>query len=677
MTNPHFPKLFEPLDLGFTTLKNRVLMGSMHTGLEEEKNSFERLAKFYEERAKGGVGLMVTGGFSPNFSGKLIPGGTKLSNKKEAKQHELITNAVHDAGGKILFQILHAGRYGYHPFAVAPSRIKSPISPFKPWALTRWGIRRTIKQFARCAALAQSAGYDGVEIMGSEGYLLNQFIVKHTNKRTDSWGGDYQNRIRFPLEIVKAVREACGENFIIIFRISLLDLIQQGSSWDEVITLARALEKAGVTLLNTGIGWHEARIPTIGTMVPRAEFTSLTKKLKQAVSIPVITSNRINNPELIEKLLAEDTADMVSMARPFLADENFIKKAAKNESGSINTCIACNQACLDHVFKRQVASCLVNPRAAHETILHYPATTNKKRIAVIGAGPAGMAFASTAAERGHHITLFEADDKIGGQFNISKDIPGKEEFSETLRYYNNRLNHFNVDIKLNHKATAKELMTQQFDEIVLATGILPREVDIEGIDHPKVMSYLDVLKHKKPVGQRVAIIGAGGIGFDTATYLAEPSNHSACEKENFAKEWGFDLSTHVRGGVENIQREAPKQTREIYLLQRKKTKLGASLGKTTGWIHRLNLRHYQVKMLNDIEYRKIDDKGLHITIQEKPELLEVDNIIICAGQEPLRDLFDELKESQQSIHLIGGAQKAVELDAKRAIKQACELAAVI
>ncbi len=668
--NTPFKALFQPLDLGFTQLKNRVLMGSMHTGLEEDKGSLQRLAEFYRERALGGAGLIVTGGFAPNRSGRLAPFSAKLTNSKEQLQHEIVTHTVHEAGGKIALQMLHAGRYGYHPFIVAPSGIKSPISPFKPWVMSKRRIHKTIKHFARCARLAQSAGYDGVEIMGSEGYLLNQFIVTHTNNRQDEWGGSYSNRIRFPVEVVRSVREAVGEHFIIIYRLSMLDLIAEGSSWEEVVTLAKAIEQAGATIINTGIGWHEARIPTIATMVPSGAFTSITKHLKPEINIPVITSNRINTPELANQIIESGGADLVSMARPFLADPQFVEKAKLGESKAINVCIACNQACLDQIFDHKTASCLVNPRACNEIELVYQTAHYPKSIAVVGSGPAGLAFAAVAAERGHKVTVFEKSNQLGGQFNLAKCIPGKEEYQHTLTYFNYQLAKYNVDILLNTEGTVELL--KPFDEVVLATGIIPRVPNIQGIEHEKVLSYIDVITKKKKVGQRVAIIGAGGIGFDVAEFLTHEHLTSV---EEFHDEWGIDVTGEHRGGLKAPNISA--SPREVYLLQRKKEKMGKRLGKTTGWIHRLSLKHKHVKMMSGVSYDLIDDEGLHLHIDEKPVVLPVDNIVICAGQEELKNLFEPLKETGKTVHLIGGAYKALELDARHAIDQACRLAALI
>jgi 2,4-dienoyl-CoA reductase (NADPH2) len=664
-----FSPLFQPLDLGFTQLKNRILMGSMHTGLEEDK-SLDRLAQFYRERALGGVGLMVTGGFAPNRAGRLAPFSAKLTHSNEQHKHELVTQAVHEAGGKIALQILHAGRYGYHPFIVAPSGTKSPISPFKPWVMSQSRIKKTIQHFVRCARLAQRAGYDGVEIMGSEGYLINQFIVAHTNQRQDEWGGSYSNRIRFPIEIIRSIRQAIGPHFIIIYRLSMLDLIAKGSSWEEVVILAKAIEAAGATIINTGIGWHEARIPTIATMVPAGAFTLITQHLKSEITIPIITSNRINTPELACELIETGVADMVSMARPFLADPHFAEKARLGESKAINVCIACNQACLDRVFVNKTASCLVNPRACNETELVYETTSHPKSIAVVGSGPAGLAFASLAAERGHKVTLFEQNEVLGGQFNLAKRIPGKEEFQHTLTYFQYQLEKFKVTIHLNSRATVESL--SGFDKIILATGIKPRTPDIKGIDNPKVVSYIDVITKKKEVGARVAIIGAGGIGFDVAEFLTTEPTVNANE---FYDEWGIDIHGEHRGGLK--QAKVAPSLRQVYLLQRKKEKPGQRLGKTTGWIHRLSLKHKHVKMLSGVDYEQIDDLGLHIRMDEKTEILAVDTIVICAGQTELNELFAPLKQLGKSVHLIGGAYKALELDARHAIDQAARLAALI
>jgi 2,4-dienoyl-CoA reductase (NADPH2) len=669
--NSHYPKLFEPLDLGFTTLKNRILMGSMHTGLEEEKNGFEKMAAFYGERAKGGVGLIVTGGIAPNIAGWVGPFSSTMSNSRTAIKHKVITEAVHKSGSKICMQILHAGRYGYSPLCVAPTALKSPISMFKPWALSSSGVEKTINDYADCAKYAQQAGYDGVEVMGSEGYLINQFIAARTNKRKDEWGGSYENRIKFPIEIVKRIRNTVGENFIIIYRLSMMDLVEGGSSWEEVVHLAKEIEKAGATIINTGIGWHEARIPTIATMVPRGAFSFVTKKMMGVVKIPLITTNRINTPEIAEKILEEGCADMVSMARPFLADPEFANKAQDGKSDEINTCIGCNQACLDHIFKRQVASCLVNPRACHETELNYIPTTIPKKIAVIGAGPAGLSAAVTSAKRGHKVTLYDAGNEIGGQFNIAKQIPGKEEFYETLRYYSRQIQLNNISLKLNTTVGSNDL--EGFDEIVVSTGISPRMPKIEGIESIKVLSYIDVLKNKKEVGKRVAIIGAGGIGFDTAEYLTQEGKSTSLDINEFLKEWGVDETNEVRAGVQGIIPKPQPSPRTVYLLQRKETKVGDGLGKTTGWIHRASLKSKRVHMINSVQYEKIDDRGLHILIAGKPQLLEVDTIVVCAGQVSKNELYEPLKAKGKSVHLIGGSFMAGELDAKRAIEQGFKL----
>ncbi|GGW44437.1 NADPH-dependent 2,4-dienoyl-CoA reductase [Arenibacter certesii] len=675
MTN--FPHIFEPLDLGFTTLKNRIIMGSMHTGLEEEKNGFERIANYYAERAKGGVGLIVSGGIAPNVQGWTGPFAARMSTKKHVKHHKIITDAVHKEGGKICMQILHAGRYGYHPFAVAPSAIKSPISPFKPFRLKPSGIKRTIRDFVNSAKLSKLAGYDGVEIMGSEGYLINQFIVERTNKRKDTYGGSYENRMRLPIELVKQTREAVGKEFIIIYRLSMLDLVEKGSSWEEVVALGKEIEIAGATIINTGIGWHEARIPTIATSVPRAAFTWVTKKMKEELSIPLVTSNRINMPETAEKILAEGHADLISMARPFLADSEWVNKAAENKSDEINTCIACNQACLDHVFERKVASCLVNPRACHETELNYLPTEKKKNIAVVGAGPAGLAAATIAAQRGHHVTLFDADKEIGGQFNMAKQIPGKEEFYETIRYFKKQLILQEVTVKLNKMVDAQDLKMGNFDEVIVATGIKPRTPKIEGMDHPMVLSYIDVLKHKKPVGKRVAVIGAGGIGFDVSEYLAHEGESPSLHIDAWLKEWGIDKTMKARSGIEGITAEIDPSPREIFMFKRSKGKFGANLGKTTGWIHRSTLKKKKVQFINNVQYTKIDDDGLHYVQNGSQNVLSVDNVIICAGQLPHAALVAPLEEIGLKVHVVEGADVAVELDAKRAIDQASRLAATI
>uniref|UniRef100_UPI00044ED555 NADPH-dependent 2,4-dienoyl-CoA reductase n=1 Tax=Aeromonas hydrophila TaxID=644 RepID=UPI00044ED555 len=645
-----YPTLLTPLDLGFTQLRNRVLMGSMHTGLEEEKGGFDKLAAFYGERARGGVGLIVTGGIAPNLRGRLVPHGSQLSFPWQVAKHKKVTSAVHQEGGKIALQILHAGRYAYHPFSLAPSALKAPISPFKPRAMSERQIRGTIRDFAATAQLARSAGYDGVEVMGSEGYLINQFICERTNKRTDGWGGSSENRMRFPVEIVRAIRERVGPDFIIIFRLSMLDLVEQGSSLEEVIALGKALEQVGVTLINTGIGWHEARIPTIATSVPRGAFSWVTAELKKHLSVPLITTNRINTPEVAERILAGGEADMVSMARPFLADPEFVIKAAENRADEINTCIACNQACLDHVFKQKRASCLVNPRACFETELTFGRVPQPKKLAVVGAGPAGLAFACYAAERGHQVSLFDQASEIGGQFNFAKQIPGKEEFHETLRYFARRLEKCGVELYLGQRQSAESLLGGGFDEVILATGIRPRTPNIPGIEHAKVMSYLDVLRDHKPVGEKVAVIGAGGIGFDVAEYLVEGKGDRS--RDHWLKEWGIDKQLGERGGLMAPVIDAPE--RQVWLLQRKESKVGDGLGKTTGWIHRTVLKNRKVEMLSGVQYLRIDDEGLHIQVGEQQQCLPVDQVIICAGQEPLKELQAGLQAAGKPVHIIGG-----------------------
>ena len=668
-----YPNLFQPLDLGFTTLRNRVLMGSMHVGLEEAPNGFNRMAAFYAERARGEAGLIVTGGIAPNERGRSAPDGAKMTTMAEAAQHRVITKAVHAEGGKIAMQILHFGRYARQPGLVAPSAVQSPINPFCPHALLGEEIEQTIEDFVTCAALAQDAGYDGVEIMGSEGYLLNEFIVKRTNLRDDEWGGRYENRIRLPVEIVRRVRAKVGPQFIIIYRLSMLDLVEDGSTRAEIIQLGKAVEEAGATLINTGIGWHEARIPTIATSVPRAAYAWVTKLLKGEVGLPLITTNRINTPEVAEQLLTDGYADMISMARPFLADPAFVHKARQGRADEINTCIACNQACLDHTFSGRISSCLVNPRACHETELAIKPAQTKKQIAVVGAGPAGLACAVTAAERGHGVTLFEAANEIGGQFNLAKKIPGKEEFHETLRYFSKKLALVGVTLRLNTRVDAATLDAARFDEIVIATGVTPRQPEIEGLDHPKVRSYLDVLRDEAPVGQVVAIIGAGGIGFDTAAYLVE--RHEAPSPERFYKIWGIDPAYSQAGGLTAPAPEPAK--RQVFLLQRSNRKVGETLGKTTGWIHRAALKAHGVIGINGVCYRRIDDAGLHISVNGADRLIPADTIVICAGQEPLRDLYHDLQQRGLIMHLIGGADEAAELDAKRAINQGTRLAVTL
>lgn len=675
MSRP-YPKLFEPLDLGFTQLKNRVIMGSMHTGLEDRLWNYDKLAAYFAERAKGGVGLIVTGGYAPNLEGTLAPLSSSLTHSLVLPWHRKVTSAVHKEGGKIAMQILHAGRYGYQPLAVSASAIKSPISPFKPRALSTKGVQSQINAYGRCAKLAKKAGYDGVEIMGSEGYFINQFLCTRTNKRTDEWGGSFENRMRLPVEVVKKVREEAGDDFIIIYRLSMIDLVEEGHTWEEVVQLGKAIEAAGASIINTGIGWHEARIPTIVTSVPRAAFTWVTKKFRKEVNIPVVTSNRINTPEKAEEVLANGDADMVSMARPFLADPEFMIKAEANKSDEINTCIACNQACLDHVFKAQRASCLVNPRACFETELVYKRTHKPKNIAVVGAGPAGLAAATTAAKRGHLVTLFDQAHEIGGQFNMAKRVPGKEEFYETLRYYSKQIELNGVRLKLNTRVEAQDLIDGNFHEVILATGVNPRELTFPGADHEKVLSYIDVLRHNKPVGKKVAVIGAGGIGFDISEYLVHNEGESpSLDISLWKKEWGIDKTLKQPGGLAKNGKQTTPPARQIYLCQRKETKVGAGLGKTSGWVHRATLVDKDVEMIAGVTYDKVDDKGLHITVNGQSGVLEVDNVITCAGQTPCRELHEALQTAGVSVHLIGGADVAAELDAKRAIRQGSELAA--
>ncbi|QNS07791.1 NADPH-dependent 2,4-dienoyl-CoA reductase [Streptomyces xanthii] len=666
-----YPHLLAPLDLGFTTLPNRVLMGSMHVGLEEAENGFTRMAAFYAERARGGVGLMVTGGIAPNEAGRPWAGGAKLTTEAEAEQHREVTDAVHAAGGKIAMQILHFGRYAYHEDLVAPSPVQAPISPFPPHELTDAEIEQTVEDFARTAELARAAGYDGVEIMGSEGYLINEFIVAATNHRTDRWGGSYENRVRFPLEIVRRVRERVGSDFIVIYRLSMLDLVPGGSTLEEVVRLAKEIEAAGATIINTGIGWHEARIPTIATSVPRGAYSWVTKKLMGEVSIPLVVVNRINTPEVAEELLADGVADMVSLARPMLADPDFVNKAAEGRSDTINTCIGCNQACLDHTFSGKITSCLVNPRACHETELVLAPTRLKKTVAVVGAGPAGLACAVSAAERGHDVTLLDASGEIGGQLNVARKVPGKEEFDETLRYFRTQLELRGVTVKLNTRVAAEDLTA--YDEVVVATGVSPRTPAIDGVDHPSVVGYLDVLRDGAPVGDRVAIIGAGGIGFDVAEYLTDGGEKASQDPATYFRLWGVDMDYTDRGGLKKAERPAPP--REVHLIQRKTSKVGAGLGKTTGWIHRTELRHRGVTMVAGATYDRIDDAGLHITVDGEQTLVPVDTVVLCAGQEPQRSLYDDLVAAGRTPHLIGGADVAAELDAKRAIKQGTEVAA--
>ena len=674
MSHASFPHLFAPLDLGFTSLKNRVLMGSMHTGLEDRAKDYPKLAAYFAERARGGVGLIVTGGIAPNRAGWVAPLAGKLSAGREVHRHKLVTEAVHAEGGKICMQILHSGRYGYHPLAVSASNLKSPISPFKPWSLSGSGVRGQIKDFVTTAALAREAGYDGVEVMGSEGYLINQFLVQRTNKRKDQWGGSFEQRMQFPLEIIRGIRAKVGPDFIIIYRLSMLDLVPEGSSWDEVVMLAKEVEKAGATIINTGIGWHEARVPTIATMVPRGAFTWVTRKMKGEVSIPLITTNRINDPAQAEAILANGDADMVSMARPLLADAHFVNKARNGQADLINTCIGCNQACLDHVFKGKRATCLVNPQACHETELVFTPALQKRRIAVVGAGPAGLATATVCAERGHEVHLFDKDSQIGGQFNMAKKIPGKEEFYETLRYFKNRIAEVGVNLHLDTQVDAKQLAEGGYDEVIMATGVVPRPLKLAGINHPKVLSYLQVLAHEVPVGNRVAIIGAGGIGFDVAEYLTHDHSQTP-DLASFLTEWGVDHEIQSRGGLQKPV--ASFSPRQIYLLQRKTTGVGRGLGKTTGWIHREALRKKGVEMLGGVEYQGVDDEGLHIVQDGEPRCLEVDHVIVCAGQLSNTLLAEQLKALGVKVHIIGGAKLASELDAKRAIHEGSYLAAAL
>ncbi|GHE60812.1 MULTISPECIES: NADPH-dependent 2,4-dienoyl-CoA reductase [Streptomyces] len=668
-----YPHLLSPLDLGFVTLPNRVLMGSMHVGLEEAEGGFARMAEFYAARARGGVGLIVTGGIAPNEAGRPYEGGAKLTTGAEAEQHRVITEAVHREGGRIALQLLHFGRYAYHQDLVAPSPLQAPISPFVPRELTDAEVEETIEDYVRAARLARRAGYDGVEIMGSEGYLVNEFLAAPTNRRTDRWGGPYENRMRFPVEIVRRVREAVGEDFILVYRLSMLDLVPGGSSPEEVVTLAKAVEAAGATLLNTGIGWHEARIPTIATSVPRGAFTRVTRRLMGQVSVPLVTTNRINTPELAERVLAEGHADMVSMARPFLADPDFVAKAAADAPDTINTCIGCNQACLDHTFSGKITSCLVNPRACHETALVLAPTRRRRRIAVVGAGPAGLACAVSAAERGHEVVLYEAAGEIGGQLNVARKVPGKQEFDETLRYFRTQLRLRGVEVRLNTRAGAGDLA--EYDEVVLATGVLPRVPELPGVDHPSVLGYLDVLREGAPVGERVAILGAGGIGFDVAEFLTDGGEGASSDPDTYFRHWGVDTEHRTPGGLTAPRRPTPPRT--VHLLQRRTTKVGAGLGKTTGWIHRTELRQRGVTMVPGVTYRRIDDAGLHLSVDGADRVLEVDTIVLCTGQEPRRDLYEALLAAGRTAHLIGGADVAAELDAKRAIRQGTELAAAL
>ena len=671
-----YPNLFSPLDLGFTTIKNRAIMGSMHTGLEESENGFERMAAYFRERAEGGVGMIITGGISPNEEGGT---GAKLATAEEAAQHRIVTEAVHevDPDIKICMQILHAGPLAYSANAVAPSPVRSRIAPRTPVELDEAGIEKQLADFANCAARAQEAGYDGVEIIGSAGYLLSTFLVEKTNQRTDQWGGNYENRMRFPVEVVKRVRAAVSDNFIVIFRIAAMDMLQGGMSWDEVVQLGKAIEAAGANIMSTHFTWHESAVPTISTRVPRAAFTGVTGRLAKELNIPTITSNRINTPEVAEQVLARGDANLVSMARVMLADAEFVNKAREGREDEINTCIACNQACLDHTFTGQEVSCLVNPRACHETELRYEPATEQKHIAVVGAGPAGLGYATVAAQRGHQVSLYDAASEIGGQFNLAKRIPGKEEFEETLRYYRRMIEVLGIDLHLDTRVDAAMLKSGGYDEVIIATGISPRVPDIEGIDHSSVASYIDVIRGNVTVGARVALIGAGGIGFDVAELVTHKGESAAVNLDVFAREWGVDFENHPRGGVTGVEPVVEKADREVYLLQRKETPVGRGLGKTTGWTHRMSLARRDVKMINGIEYLKIDDEGLHIAREGIPEVLPVDTVVICAGQEPLRELYDALQDSGISTQLVGGAFEAVELDAKRAINQASYLAAAV
>jgi 2,4-dienoyl-CoA reductase (NADPH2) len=682
MTSPTsaYPHLLSPLDLGFTTIKNRVLMGSMHTGLEDGRD-LSKLAAYFRERAEGDVGLIVTGGFAPNIAGWAKPFAGTLATSGAARRHQVVTQAVHQAGGKIALQILHTGRYAYHPLAVAPSRIQSPISMFKPFALSARGVERQIRAFVNCAVKAREAGYDGVEIMGSEGYFINQFLARHTNKRTDQWGGDYSNRMRLPIEIVERTREAVGKDFIIIYRLSMIDLVPDGSTWDEVVTLGKAIATGGASIINTGIGWHEARVPTIATSVPRRAFTWVTQKMKAelaalGIHIPLVTSNRINTPEVAEAVLADGSADMISMARPLLADPYFVKKAAQGRADEINTCIACNQACLDHIFRNKLTSCLVNPRACHETELVFKPTASKRRVAVVGAGPAGLTAATHLAERGFSVDLFDAADEIGGQLNMAKQVPGKEEFHEMLRYFKRRVELTGVKLHLQTRVDAARL--QGYDEVIVATGVNPRDPKIPGQDHPKVLSYIDVLRHKKPVGKKVAVIGAGGIGFDVAEYLVHDGHSTTLDLQAWKAEWGVTDPALSPGGLSTGKPQVTPPAREVVLLQRKKGKLGAGLGKTTGWIHRSALKMKNVEMVGGVNYERISDEGLLISYGDErkdPTWIACDNVVLCAGQVPLRSLADELSATGRQVHIIGGAFEAGELDAKKAIDQAARLAA--
>ncbi|MCX2967313.1 MULTISPECIES: NADPH-dependent 2,4-dienoyl-CoA reductase [Streptomyces] len=672
---PAYPRLLEPLDLGFTTLPNRVLMGSMHVGLEEAPDGFARMAAFYAERARGGVGLIVTGGIAPNAAGRVTAGAAALTTPAEADRHRVITDAVHRAGGRIAVQLLHAGRYADHPDLVAPSPLRAPISRYTPRELTGDEVEQTIEDYAHAAALAQRAGYDGVEIMGSEGYLINEFTAAPTNRRTDRWGGSFTHRTRFPVEVVRRVRERVGAEFVLVYRLSMLDLVPGGATLEEVVALARAVEAAGATIINTGIGWHEARVPTIATSVPRGAFTRVTRKLMGAVGVPLVAAGRLNTPEVAERVLAEGDADLVSLARPLLADPAFVAKARAGRPEAVNTCIGCNQACLDHTFSGRITSCLVNPRACHETELVLAPVRRARRVGVVGAGPAGLACAVSAAERGHDVTLYDAADGIGGQLDVARRVPGKREFEETLRYFRHQLQAHGVTVRLGTTVTAEHLAGAGFDEVVLATGVTPRVPDLDGVDHPSVLGYLDVLRGTAEAGERVAVLGAGGIGFDVAAYLTDPGDGAGERPEAFFARWGVDAELRAPGGL--CAPERPAVSRTVHLLQRKTSKVGAGLGRTTGWIHRSELRHRGVVMTPGVTYRRVDDAGLHLTVDGEDRLLEVDTVVLCTGQEPRRDLYGALAAAGLRAHLIGGADVAAELDAKRAIDQGTRLAAAL